>query len=327
MTITRRMWLAAMAATAAVAAGGPTAAADPFKVGLLVPGSVAEVGWNRIAYDALKQAEKELGAQISYIELYDNPTAFESAFRDYAGQGYDVVLGHGFQFQESALNVGPDFPDTIFLISSSFVHEGNVIGLNVESSEPFYLMGVIAAKSGSAAGLIGGLEIPSIQQSFEGFVNGAKSVDPDFKVSQVYLNSFTDVTAAKEAALSMAAKGVDILVPNANAAGLGVVQAAREAGPDVRTFSVYSDYTEIAPHNILGTYVADFGQGIVRILAEIAAGSFKPQGNIAFGLKDTDVVRFTYNDEASRPVSDDIRTYIEGIKAKIAAGEIATRKK
>jgi basic membrane protein A len=327
MTISRRTCLAGIAALATGRAAGKAMAESPFKMGLLVPGSVAEEGWNRIAYDALKRVEKELGADVSYVELHDNPTAFESAFRNYGSQGYDVVLGHGFQFQDAALNVAPEFPDTVFLISSSYIYEGNVIGLNTDSSEPFYLMGVIAARTGKSAGLIGGMEIPPIKQSFEGFVNGARSVDPDFELPLIYLNSFTDATAAKEAALSMIAKGVDIVVPNANAAGLGVIQAARESGPEVRTFSVYSDYTEVAPKNILGTYLADYGQGIVRIVSAVKAGSFKPESNVVFGLKDPDVMKFSYNDDATDAVPGDVRKYVDEIKAKIASGEIATRKK
>src|SRR5690606_33679113 len=249
--ISRRSLLASALglALAGMACHAP-AKADDFKMGLLVPGSVAEEGWNRIAYDALKRVEKELGAKISYVELPDNPAAFEKAFRDYASHGYQVVLGHGFQFQDAALTTAEDFPDTVFLVSSSYVHEGKVIGLNTDASQPFYLMGVIAAKMGKGAGLVGGIEIPPIKQAFEGFMDGAKSVDPNFPVSTVYIGSFTDATAAKEAALSMISQGSDFVVPNANSAGLGVIQAVREAGTGIGTFSVYSDYTEVAPKNI-----------------------------------------------------------------------------
>mgnify|MGYP003700697623 FL=1 len=324
MKLSRRVCLAALAGAALAGTAGP-ALAESFKMGLLVPGSVAEEGWNRIAYDALLRVERELDADVSYVELHENPSAFENAFRNYASQGYDVVLGHGFQFQDAALTVAADFPDTVFLISSSHVFDGNVIGLNTDSSEPFYLMGVIAAMTGTSAGLVGGLEIPPITQSFEGFVNGARSVDPDYPIWQVYVGSFTDSTAAKEAAVGMIARGANIVVPNANAAGLGVVQAAREAGPDVQTFSVYSDYTEAAPENTLGVYVADYGQGIVRIVSQIKDGEFEASGNIVFGLKDTDVMTFSYNDHSARPVPEAIRRKVEEVKNAIIAGEIATR--
>lgn len=123
--LSRRSLLASATALILSGLAGPDfARADDFKMGLLVPGSIGEEGWNRIAFDALKRVEKELGAKISYVELPENPPAFEKAFRDYASQGYNVVLGHGFQFQDAAITTAEDFPDTVFLISSSAVHEG-----------------------------------------------------------------------------------------------------------------------------------------------------------------------------------------------------------
>jgi simple sugar transport system substrate-binding protein len=323
--ISRRSLLASTVALALAGMAGSVHAED-FKMGLLVPGSVAEEGWNRIAYDALKRVEKELGAKISYVELPDNPAAFEKAFRDYASHGYQVVLGHGFQFQDAALTTAEDFPDTVFLVSSSYIHEGKVIGLNTDASQPFYLMGVIAAKMGKGAGLVGGMEIPPIAHAFEGFAKGARSVDPDFPVSTVYIGSFTDASAAKEASLSMISQGADFVVPNANAAGLGVIQAAQETGDRLGTFSVYSDYTDVAPKNILGTFIADYGQGIVRIVSGIKDGTI-PQSNVDFGLADKDVIKFTFNDAAARSVPEDVRKYVEEVSAGIAAGEIETRTK
>ncbi len=327
MRLSRRQFLEGVVALSiAMSVPAMASAEEEFKMGLLVPGSVAEEGWNKIAYDALKQVEKELGAKISYVELSDNPAAFEKAFRDYASHGYQVVLGHGFQFQDAALTTAQDFPDTVFLVSSSYIHEGKVIGLNTDASQPFYLMGVIAASMGKGAGLVGGMEIPPIAHAFDGFERGAKSVNPDFPVSKVFINSFTDASAAKEAAVSMIARGADFVIPNANAAGLGVIQAAQESGEQASTFSVYSEYTDIAPKNILGTFLADYGRGIVRIVSGIKDGKV-PQSNVDFGLKDEDVIKFTFNDEAARPIPQDLRKHLEEVKAKIAAGEIQTRAK
>ena len=83
-------------------APAPEESGEPFKMGLLVPGSANDEGWNQIAYDALLKIEDELDAEISYVELEQNPASFEKAFRDYASQGYDMVLGHGFEFQDAA---------------------------------------------------------------------------------------------------------------------------------------------------------------------------------------------------------------------------------
>lgn len=326
MKIDRRAYLAGMGAVVAGASLKPVLAAEQFKMGLLVAGSVAEEGWNRIAYQALLQVQKQLDAKVSYVELQQNPASFEKAFRDYASQGYKVILGHGFEFQDSAVTVAEEYPDTVFLISSSYIHQGNVIGLNTDSSQPFYLMGVIAAKMGKGAGIIGGMEIPPIKEALEGFNNGVKATNSAVPVSEVYIGNFQDVTASKEAAVNMISHGADIVVPDADAAGLGVIQAVREAGPNVGTFGVFTDYTAVAPANILGTYIADYGAGVVRIVAGVKKGDI-PKTNVDFGLKDSDVMKFTYNDKAARPVPADVRKYVEDVKTKIIAGEIKTLKK
>lgn len=307
-------------APAATEQPAEAASGGAFKMGLLVPGSANDQGWNQIAYDALLRIEKELGAEISYVELEQNPASFEKAFRDYASQGYQLVLGHGFEFQDPALTVSKEFPDTFFFISSSRIHEGNVIGLNTDSSQPFYLMGVIAAKMGKKAGIVGGMEIPPISEAIEGFINGAHSVNPDFPVSSVYIGNFTDAAAAKEAAVSMIKDGADFVIPDADVAGLGVYQAVSEAGPEVKTFGAFGDFTDKAPDSIVGNYTANYGQGIVNMAKEVKEGTFKPTGNVEFGLANADVLKLNLNDK----VPADVVEFVDEVTAKIASGEIKT---
>ena len=118
-------------------------------------------------------------------------------------------------------------------------------------------MGVMAAKMCKAAGFVGGMEIPPISEALTGFINGAKSVDPNFKVYSTYIGNFEDAAAAKEAALSMIAQGADCIVPDADAAGQGVYQAVvekKDAG--VKTFGVFMPATEAAPGQVLANYVS-----------------------------------------------------------------------
>jgi len=176
---------------------------------------------------------------------------------------------------------------------------------------------------GKGAGLVGGMEIPPIKEALDGFAKGVKDTK-DIPVSSVYISNFTDVSAAKEAAKNMIARGADFVVPDADAAGVGVIQAVKEAGPDVCTFGVFTDITSAAPDNILGTYLADYARGVIRIVKGIRDGAAPPTSNIAFGLKDADVMQFTYNDKAKRAVPEDVRKYVDGVKAKIVAGEINT---
>ena len=110
---------AAPAAPAATQA--PAAASSTFKIGLLSSGSVNDQGWNSIAYSAMKQIESQLGAKFSYVELQQDPASYEKAFRDYASQGYQFILGHGNEFQDSALAVSKDYPNTQFFYHTSLL--------------------------------------------------------------------------------------------------------------------------------------------------------------------------------------------------------------
>lgn len=327
----RRVALAVLFIVALVVAGcaapaGPSQPATPvaqktFKVGLLSPGSVNDEGWNSIAYHAMLRIRDELGAEMSYVELEQDPASFEKAFRDYASQGYDMILGHGFEFQDAALTVATEYPKTYFFISSSRVFEGNVIGLNTDSSQPYYLMGVAAATMApEGAGFVGGMEIPPVSEALTGFTNGARSIDPDYPVASTYIGNFTDAAAAKEATLGMIAQGARMVVPDADVASLGVFQAVSESGPDVYTFGAFGDFTDKAPNNILGNYLANYGQGIVNIARQIKEGTFIPTANVEFGLANADVMSVEFS--KANPLTPEAAAAVEAAKAAIVAGKV-----
>ncbi|MGC8782619.1 MAG: BMP family ABC transporter substrate-binding protein, partial [Anaerolineae bacterium] len=183
----------APAAPAQPAASQPPKAAEAkFKMGLLLPGSANDQGWNTMAYNALKRVEKELGAEVSYVELKQDPASYEKAFRDFAAQGYQLILGHGNEFEDAAKAAAKDYPNVQFFISSSRLKEPNVTGLNTNSDEPLYLMGIISAKMCKAGGFVGGMEIPPISEALIGFINGARSVNPNFKIYSTYIGNFED---------------------------------------------------------------------------------------------------------------------------------------
>jgi simple sugar transport system substrate-binding protein len=308
-------------------------AGGEFKVGLLVSGPVKDQGWNQTAYDAFVRIQGELGSKMSYLELGQDQAAYEKAFRDYGTQGYAMVLGHGNEFQDSAVAVADDYPDTYFFISSSRyngVQEGhpNVIGLNTDSSQPYYLFGVIAAMMGHGAGIVGGMNIPPIAETFTGFINGARSINPSFPVSTTYLGNFTDITAGKEAGLAMVAQGIDVLLPNADNAGNGIYQILGE-NHNLIGFGTYrppalKDDFSICPDTCVSNYVLDYGEALVELAAEIKGGTFKPTSNIEYGVKDSTVMYITYNENALTPVPSDVRQAVDDAIGAISAGTVNT---
>ncbi|MDR3573534.1 MAG: BMP family protein [Anaerolineaceae bacterium] len=315
----------APAAPAAAATQAPAAAASgAFKVGLLSSGSVNDQGWNSIAYNAMKQIQTQLGGQFSYVELQQDPASYEKAFRDYASQGYQFILGHGNEFQDSAIAVSKDYPNTQFFISSSYVHQGNVTGLNTASDQTFYLMGVMSAKMCKAAGFVGGMQIPPISEALTGFINGTRSINPNFKVYQTLTGSFTDAAAAKEAALSMIAQGADCILQDADVSGQGVYQAVVEKGPNIWTFGAFTPATDSAPGQVLANYTSDYGAGLISIAKAVKDGTFKPGKNVDFGLDRPDVMHFTYDTTSKRPIPQDVKDAVDAATKAIIAGTVNT---
>src|SRR5262249_58647726 len=95
--------------------GAPDSSA--FKVALLTPGPISDQSWNGGAYQGLMRIKDSLGAQVSHIQT-KTPAQFEEKFRQYGAQGYALVFGHGFEFQDAARRVAPEFPKTIFVTTS-----------------------------------------------------------------------------------------------------------------------------------------------------------------------------------------------------------------
>src|SRR5205085_6215208 len=204
-------------------------AARHFKVGLLTPGSINDNGWNAIAYEGLLRIQKDLGAQISHQEA-KTPAEFEEGFRSYGAKGFDLAFGHGFEFQDAAIKAGAQYPKTVFITTSGSSVAANVAPMIFQLEQATYLLGVIAAhesKTGKA-GLVGGINLPSIASTFLAFKAGAQSVNPKFEVKEVYTGNFDDVGAAKLATLSLINAGCDFIFHQANEAGRGVFQACQE---------------------------------------------------------------------------------------------------
>lgn len=323
----RRAFPQALATIVLVAAVGlascgspPSPSTSDFKVALLSPGPVSDAGWNAAAYEGLLRIRDELGAEISQVEVH-TPAEFEQGFRDYASRGFDLVFGHGFEFQDAAASVSPDFPDTVFITSSGTTVRDNVAPIVFEIEEATYLMGVLAAemsKSGRA-GCVGGVEIPSVKSSFIAFDAGARAERSDFVVVQSFIGNWEDVGAAKEATLALIARGADFILHNADAAGLGVFQAVSESS-GVYAFGTNKNQNQIAPKVILASAVLDIPEAFVSIARSVKEGSFRPHV-MRMGMEQR-VVSLELNPELEPAIPAEALRRIEEVRQGILSGEI-----
>ncbi|HEX8618214.1 MAG TPA: BMP family protein [Thermoanaerobaculia bacterium] len=249
---------------------------QPFRVGLLTPGSINDGGWNALAWEGVQRIKTELHAEISHQET-KTPAEMNEGFRAFGAKGFDVAFGHGFEYQDPAKQAGSQFPQTIFITTSGNTVAQNVAPMRFQIEEATYLLGVIAARESKAgkAGLVGGINVPSIASSFLAFKAGAQSVNPKFEVREIYTGNFDDLGAAKIAALSLINAGCDFVFHQANEAGRGVFQACSER--KVRCFGANADQSALAPDVILASAVVDVAGAYVQMAKIIKEGRFKPQ--------------------------------------------------
>lgn len=291
----------------------------PFKAALLSPGPVSDAGWNALAFEGLLLIRDKMNAEVAQIQT-KTPAEFEEGFRDFARRGFNVVFGHGFEFQEAAATVSPDFPDTVFITTSGNTVRKNVAPLRFMLEEACYLQGIIAAsmsKTGKA-GAVGGMAIPPVKSTFLSFEAGAKSVNPDFVVTSSYVGNWEDVGAAKEAALALIQQGHDFLIHNADAAGLGVFQAAQEK--KVWAFGTNKNQNDVAPDVILASAVIDVPGSFLKVAQQVRDKSFTAQVE-RMTMKDG-LVRLELNPKLESRIPASVKTAVEEAKKKIEAGEI-----
>ena len=297
---------------------------EKFKVAMLLPGSISDAGWNALAYEGLKAIEKQLGAEISHAETR-TPTDQEEQFRAYALDGYHMVFGHGYEFQDPAKAVAPDFPETIFITSSGGTITDNISPVNFRVEQAAYLLGMIAGMmtNTNKLGVMGGQNIPSVNSTFMAFEGGAKSVNPEVKVSWVYVGNWEDIGKGKELALAQINEGVDFIFPNADAAGLGAFEAAEIAqkeGKTVYTFGANRDKSDISPTTVIANAVIT-PNAFVKIAEIIKNGEFKPQ-IYTFSMLTDEAITLTYNPALKDKVPEAVQKAVEDAKAKILAGEL-----
>ncbi len=311
----------ALAAAAACGApkDGQVTDGSALRVALITPGPISDRSWNGGAYAGLLRIRDSLGAKISHIQS-KTPAEFDENFRLYGSQGYSLVIGHGYEFQDAARRVAPTFPRTVYLITSATVADSpNVAGIRFAFEEPSYLAGMLAGSltKSNIVGCIGGTELPPVKTSFEAFARGARAANPKVRVVTSYLGNWDDVSAGREQALAQIARGVDIIFQNADAAGLGVFQAARQSRKAF-VFGSNANQNDVAPEVTLGSVVIDLPHAFLLVAREIKKGTFKPR---VFELgAATDVVKLVLNPARESDIPVAVRRGVDSVAAALKAG-------
>jgi basic membrane protein A len=288
----------------------PTTAAP--KIVLILPGPINDQGWNATAYEGLKLVEKDLGVKMEYVESVQQAD-FESTLRDYGEKGYDLVFAHGTQFFDAAKAIGPQYPDTFYMVINS--EEGvapNVGGIGIREWEGGYVAGTLAAMNTTSKklGAIGSFPFPVIEGTLDAFEAAAIDVDPTITVTKTYVNSWDDIQKGKETALAMAEAGADLVFCTANQVGLGSIDAAKTKG--IKAIGYISPQNEVAPGTVIASITYNT-PGLFKVAVQnFLDGKLTAEGK-SLGWVD-DVLSMQWTDQSTVEMKAKVEQIIQDLK-------------
>lgn len=293
-------------------------ATKTLKVALLTPGPVSDAGWSALAYEGLQAIKTDLGAEVNNTEAKD--AQIEESMRSYAQQGYNLVFGHGFEYNEPGVKISKEFPNTFFVSSSGGGTSPNAGAFRFGLEEAFYLAGYTAgklSKSGTVA-MIGGPDVPSIRSTFKGFKAGAEAAKPGIKVIETFTGKNDDIAAAKLATTTAIGQGADMVIHQANAGAQGVFDACKEK--NVLAFGANLNQNDNASGAVLASAVISAKPAFVALAKEVQAGTYKGQVKLVT-MKDG-AIGYVWNDKLKSKVTPELQKEIEDLTAKIKSGEL-----
>ena len=316
-----------VAAPAAAPADSGEAMADgPFRIAIVMPSSTTDLAWSQAMYDGLVSVQTEMGGEgaveIAFSEGMFQVTDAAAAIRDYAADGFDLVIAHGTQYGDSMFEVAADFPETSFAYGTAVdlgTDRGveNVFAYEANAQEGGYVNGVIAAMLSEAGsiGVVGPVEAGDAKLYIDGFINGALATNPDAEVDTIFTGSFGDTALAAEAANTLISGGADVLTGSAQQV-VGAVGIAKENG--VLWMGTQSDQSSLGPEIVAVNQVYDWTASINDMISNIKAGTL---GGTAYVLTlENGGLKVTFNDGVA--VADDVKAAAQAAIDGIVDGSI-----
>ncbi len=267
--VTRRIVLAAAAGLGFLATAG-IAAAEKVKVAAIYTLPVEQQWISRI-HKALNTAAERGEIDYVFSENVAN-TDYERVMREYAEQGQQLIVGEVFGLERAARKVAKDYPETAFLMGSSFGPVApNFSVFDNWIHEPSYLTGMVAgaATETNVIGMVGGYAIPEVNRLMHAFMDGARAVNPDVKFLVNFIDSWYDPPKAKESAFAMMDAGADIMY----AERFGVSDAAVERG--IKAIGNVIDTSGDYPGTILASALWHMEATIDKAIEHVANGAFE----------------------------------------------------
>ena len=279
--------------------------------------------FNQSAAEGVKSFASQAGVSVREFEI-SNAAQREQVMRQFARRGASVIVAVGFTQASAVEKVAKEFPNVKFAIIDAVVDLPNVQSITFREHESSFLCGMAAAlvsKTGKV-GFIGGMDIPLIRKFALGYTEGVKYVNPADEVFENMTGTtpaaWTNPTQGAELAKSQFGRGADVVFHAAGATGIGVMQAAADAG--LLSIGCDSNQDYLHPGGVLTSAVKRVDIAVIKTFTDAKNGSWKP-GIRVMGLADGGV-DYSLDEYNRKLITPEIQKRLDDAKAAIIAGKL-----
>jgi basic membrane protein A len=243
------------------------------RIALITDANFSDKGWGESSLDAAHYIEQKYNFSIALEDNVAIPD-IDMTLRKYAESGYDLIIAHGFQWGEPALQVGQTYPQTKIVVFTGLVESRNVASIFPQQQEGSFLLGALAGMmtNTSVIGFVGGEEYPNVVNIFEGYKQGAEWANDNITVIGTYLNDWDNPARGREAATSIIRQGADFMFHVADSSGQGVIQASDESGIYALVAVQYQNH--LSPDTVLSSFVLDVDKAYDSVVKMVMDGNF-----------------------------------------------------
>jgi basic membrane protein A len=315
---------ALLSATLGAAATGAASAADFSPAIIYDFGGKFDRSFNQSAAEGAGRFSKATGIAVREFEI-QNASQREQVMRQFARRGASVIVAVGFTQASAVETVAKEFPAVQFAVIDAEVDLPNVESINFREQESSYLCGMAAAMASKTGkvGFVGGMDIPLIRKFALGYRAGVGDVDPKAEVLENMTGStpaaWTNPSAGAELAKSQFGRGVDVVFHAAGATGIGVMQAAADAG--LLSIGCDSNQDYLHPGSVLTSAVKRVDVAVETVFTDAKNGTWKA-GPKVLGLAENGV-GYSLDEFNRRLITPEMEKRLDQARADIIAGRIS----
>jgi len=319
--------------------------AAPLKIAMILPGRIDDLAWNQAGYSSFQDLLTAQGQGINtcgcWIQNHEEKAQIEADIADLAGKGFNLIIGHGFEFQVPVQEVAPQYPNVNFLVIGGWNNSlTNVAIADVRTDQTGYVLGYLAGMMTKTykIGYIMGARVAELARFEPNFAKGAQDANPKItytygplpgggngiqpggSISVVAVGDFHDLQGAKADAELMASQNIDVIATMGDGVVLGTIEGAID-----KNVSLIGNGVDIANNPPVGAEKLVLGSGswkwkpvFTQWLSDVAGG--KRNGKYWAGFENAGLeVELNANN-----VPGAVVTKIQNVEQQVKSGQIKT---